>query len=56
MSYSFTGDWSEALQQSLKSWLIETWTKINGEAPDQDFVEYILVCVHTFLFLCLISL
>ena len=42
-NFSFTSEWSDQVQLEVKSWLTEKWTEIAGEAPDQDFLEYILV-------------
>ncbi len=49
MSYSFTGDWNEKLQHSIRKWLIETLTKISNETPDQDFIGHIFVSVFSLL-------
>jgi hypothetical protein len=43
-SFSFSGAWEDTTQNTVKEWLIDKWTSTTGEAPDQDFLEYILVC------------
>lgn len=43
MDYAYAAEWSEVQTGPMKAWLSETWTAMDGEEPDQDFLEYILV-------------
>ena len=43
MEYSYPNEWVESLTENMKAWLSSTWTTLDGEAPEPDFVEYIMV-------------
>ncbi len=43
MDFSFTGEWTDQVQSEIRVWVVENWTTIAGESPDQDFVEYVMV-------------
>ena len=44
LEYSHSMDWSESQVESMKSWLSTTWVAMEEDEPDQDFLEYIMVC------------
>lgn len=43
MDYAYSAEWSESQTAPMKGWLTEIWKRMDGEEPDQDFLEYILV-------------
>jgi hypothetical protein len=42
-SYYFTGEWSKELQNTMRGLISEKWISMEGEALDNDFMEYIMV-------------
>lgn len=46
LEYSHSMDWSESQVDTMKSWLSTTWVAMDEDEPDQDFLEYIMVCVR----------
>lgn len=44
LEYSHSMDWSESQVDTMKSWLSTTWVAMEEDEPDQDFLEYIMVC------------
>ena len=46
MDYFFEGDWTNESHSVMKGWITDKWKETSdGENPDQDFVEYILVSI-----------
>jgi hypothetical protein len=47
MSYSYQAEWPESQTESMREWLASTWKTLDGNEPEQDFVEYIMVRCRT---------
>jgi hypothetical protein len=43
MDFFFGGDWDEANQDIVRKYISELWLQIDGEAPDQDLLDYVMV-------------
>ena len=43
LDYAHSLDWSESQVDAMKAWLSSTWMALEGDEPDQDFLEYIMV-------------
>ncbi len=43
LDYAHSLDWSESQVDAMKGWLSTTWMALEGDEPDQDFLEYIMV-------------
>lgn len=41
--FSFPTTWDEAQTDAMKGWLAEAWINLDGDEPEQDFLEYIMV-------------
>eukprot|EP00598_Pedospumella_elongata_P001343 CAMPEP_0184974650 /NCGR_PEP_ID=MMETSP1098-20130426/6084_1 /TAXON_ID=89044 /ORGANISM="Spumella elongata, Strain CCAP 955/1" /LENGTH=543 /DNA_ID=CAMNT_0027497263 /DNA_START=21 /DNA_END=1652 /DNA_ORIENTATION=+ len=47
LDYAHSLDWSESQVDAMKAWLSTTWMALEGDEPDQDFLEYIMVMIKT---------
>lgn len=45
MDFKFSGDWGEENKATATQWIKEKLTELQGEAPEDLFLEYILVMI-----------
>ena len=43
VDYAFPIEWADNQSDGMKSWLSDSWMKLEGVTADQDFVDYIIV-------------
>jgi hypothetical protein len=44
LEYSYPMTWEDSQTEEMRGWLANTWAVLDGEEPDQDFLDYVMVC------------